>query len=64
MKTKEIRDLSVQEIEASIREAQTELFQMVNQKRMNNELAKPHQVPQLRKKIARLKTVLVEKTQA
>lgn len=60
MKTSEIRKMSVEEINKKIVELKTELFDL-RMKQATGNLDKPHKINELRKTIARLKTVLNEK---
>lgn len=60
LKAKELQDLSYEELEATYKDYQKKLFKLVNeQKQLRPE--KPHLVPQTRKEIARLLTVMNEK---
>ena len=60
MKTSEIRKMSVEEINQKITELKTELFEL-RMKQSTGNLDKPHKINELRKTVARLKTVLNEK---
>ncbi|MBW3628974.1 MAG: 50S ribosomal protein L29 [Gemmatimonadetes bacterium] len=60
MKTGEIRDLSVDEIDARITQLQEELFRL-RFRSATQELENPMLLRTLRKDIARLKTVLRER---
>lgn len=60
MKTGDIRDLSVDDIEARIRQLQEELFRL-RFRSATQELENPMLLRTLRKDIARLKTVLRER---
>lgn len=60
MKTSEIRKMSVEEINKKITELKTELFEL-RMKQSTGNLDKPHKINELRKTVARLKTVLNEK---
>ena len=60
MKTSEIRNMSVEEINKKIVELKTELFEL-RMKQSTGNLDKPHKINELRKTVARLKTVLNEK---
>jgi len=60
MKAKEIKELSIQEINAKISELKTELFEL-RMKQATGNLEKTHQIDSLRKTVARLKTVLTDK---
>ena len=60
MKTSEIRKMSTDEINKKIVELKKELFDL-RMKQATGNLDKPHRVNELRKTVARLKTVLNEK---
>lgn len=59
MKTSEIRKMSKEEISSKIIELKKELFDL-RMKQATGNLDKPHRVNELRKTVARLKTVLNE----
>jgi large subunit ribosomal protein L29 len=60
MKAKEVRELSIEEIEKKIRDTSDELLQ-IRLKKQTGQIETPHQLRQLRRNIARLETILVEK---
>lgn len=60
MKTSEIRKMSVEDINKKIVELKNELFEL-RMKQSTGNLDKPHKINELRKTVARLKTVLNEK---
>ena len=60
MTSKEIRDLSPAEINTKIREIRAELLQL-RLKKNTGQVEKPHLLRTLRKDIARLETILVQK---
>ena len=60
MKTSEIRKMKTEEINKKIVELKSELFDL-RMKQATGNLDKPHKINELRKTIARLKTVLNEK---
>ena len=60
MKTNEIRNMSVEEINKKIEELKSELFDM-RMKQATAALEKSHKINEDRKTIARLKTVLAER---
>ncbi len=60
MKTSEIREMSVEDINKKILEDKTELFEL-RMKKATGTLEKPHRINYLRKEVARLKTILKEK---
>ena len=61
MKAKEIRELSPAEIEKKIRDTRDELLQL-RVRKQTGQLDKPHMLLELRRDIARMETVLLEKT--
>ncbi len=63
MKAKEIRELSMTEIDKNLRDMRSELlsFQM---KKNTGQLERPHRLRQLRRTIARLETIKNEKSVA
>ena len=60
MKANEIRKMSAEEIEKKIIELKKELFDL-RMKQATGNLDKPHKINELRKTVAKLKTVLTEK---
>ena len=60
MKTTEIRNLSVQELEKKLKELIEELFNLRFQHAIN-QLENPHKIADVKKDIARVKTILNEK---
>ena len=63
MKTKEIRDLSREELKTRKRELKEEIFHLRLQQQ-GGQLEKPSQLRILRREIARVETVLTEKNAA
>ena len=63
MKSKEIRDLAPSEIETKLRAVREELLQLRLRKH-TGQVEKTHTLRLLRKDIARLETILVEKQTA
>jgi large subunit ribosomal protein L29 len=63
MKAQELRDLTVDELMRKIEEHQTELFNLRFQK-AKNLLDNPARLRSARKEIARIKTIITEKTKA
>lgn len=61
MKTKEIRELSIKELATRKHELKDEMFRMRLQQQ-GGQLEKPSQFPALRREIARIETVLTEKS--
>ena len=62
MKNKDIRDLSNEEILAKIEEYKEELFNLCF-KQATGSLEKPSRITELRKLVARMKTILREREQ-
>ena len=60
MKVNEIRNLTTEEINKKIDESKEELFNLRFQQATGN-LEKPSRIRELRKTVARLKTILVER---
>ena len=60
MKASEIRKMTTEEITNKIKETKTELFDL-RMKQATGNLDKPHKINDLRKTVARLKTVLNKK---
>ena len=60
-KAQELRDLSVEELEASIVELRKKLFELRNELQTSKKMEKPHEMKETRKGIARVLTVLQEK---
>ncbi len=61
MKVEEIRKLTDEELNTKITEAKKELFEL-RLKQSTGSLDKPHQIKALRKQVARMKTILKERT--
>lgn len=61
LKAKDLRDQSLEELQAAHRDCCKELFILVNQSKQEKKLEKPHLLSQKRKDIARLLTVIREK---
>ena len=60
MKTSEIRKMSIEEINKKIIEAKQELFEL-RMKQATGSLDKPSKIKELRKEVARMKTILRER---
>jgi large subunit ribosomal protein L29 len=60
MKVKDIRDLTTEDIIKKIEESKEELFNL-RFKQANGSLEKPHRINELRKFIARAKTIIRER---
>lgn len=63
-KAKDLRDLTIDELEATCYDTRKELFGIVNQMKLSKKMEKPHLIRQKRKDIARLLTVMHEKQRA
>lgn len=62
-KAKDLRDQSVEELEAMYEDTCKKLFQLNNESRAQKKREKPHETKHARKDIARLLTVLTQKRQ-
>lgn len=60
-KAKDLRDQSLNELEATYDESCRKLFELQNEFRSQKKREKPHEVKHARKDIARLLTVITEK---
>ena len=60
MKVKEIRELTTEEIEAKIKSSKEELFNL-RFSQATGSLEKPARISELRKAVARMKTILRER---
>ena len=60
MKANEIRKLSTEEINTKINESKEELFNL-RMKQATGTLENPARIPELRKDVARMKTILKER---
>ena len=60
MKVKEVRELSTEEINKRLVEAKEELFNL-RMKQATGSLEKPSRIRELRKQVARMKTILKER---
>ena len=58
---KEIRELSVEKLEAKLQELKKDLF-MLRMQHATNQLDNPMQIAAVKKEIARVKTIIREKT--
>ncbi len=63
MKSADIRELSVQEIEKKIRDTRDELTQL-RMRKQTGQVERPDELRTLRRDVARLETILAEKKQA
>lgn len=62
MKTNEIRELSIKEINENIEKTKKEIFNL-RMKLSTGALEGTHKINELRKSVARMKTILTEKEQ-
>lgn len=60
-KARELRDLSIDELQANYQDIKKELFQLVNEGRVSKKTDKPHLIQQKKKEIARMLTIMHEK---
>lgn len=60
-KAKDLRDQSLDELEAIYDESCRKLFQLVNEAKSQKKREKPHEIKHARKDIARLLTVMTQK---
>ena len=60
LKIKELRELSNKELESKIRESKKELFNL-RMKQSTGTLEKPSKIRELRKDVARMKTIIRER---
>ena len=60
MKTNDIRKMSVEELNKTLKELKEELFNLRFQNTIN-QLDNPHKIAEVKKDIARVKTILNEK---
>ncbi len=63
MKVKDIRELSVDELNAKLKELKTELFNLRFQLAIN-QLENTNRIPEVKRDIARVMTILQEKKEA
>ena len=61
LKAKDLKDKSIEELEASLQDLSRELYQLVNEYQVNKKLDKPHRLITMRRDKARLLTVINEK---
>lgn len=63
MKTKDIRELSLAEIEKKVRDAREQLLDL-RLKKQTGQVEKTHEITSLRKSVARMETIRGEKLSA
>lgn len=61
LKAKDLRDQSLEELEATLRDTSKQLFDLVGQFKAQKKLEKPHEIRHAKKNIACLNTVITEK---
>ena len=61
LKASNLRDMSVEELEATLVDLNKELYSLVNEMKRSKKLEKPHELRHKRKEKARLLTILHEK---
>lgn len=61
LKAKDLRDQSVEELQAAHGDLRKELYALVNEYKLSQKLEKPHLLREKRRDIARVLTVLNEK---
>ncbi len=61
MKAKDMRNLSDDEIAATLEDSRKQLYRLVNKAKREKKLEQPHKIRQTRRQIARLLTVSREK---
>lgn len=64
LKTKELRDQTLPELETLLIDVRTWLFEAKNTQRQEDQMKQPHLISEARKCVARIKTVLNEKTES
>lgn len=57
-KVKKYHEQSDADLQATLLQERHQLFRLVNKKKTDRELSKPHRIPQTKKNIARLLTIL------
>jgi|NOAtaT_7_FD_contig_31_5656520_length_470_multi_3_in_0_out_0_2 large subunit ribosomal protein L29 len=62
-KTSEFRDLSIDELEANVIDARKQLFKLANERQVTKQFEKPHRIPNIKKQIAQMLTIIDEKKQ-
>lgn len=64
LKAKDLRDQTVDELNASYEDLCKEMFKLKNEARLTKKVEKPHLIREKKKDVARLLTVMNEKRQA
>lgn len=60
-KAKDLRDQTVEELQATLIDTKKELFELKNEIKVNKKIEKPHQLSEKRRNVARLMTIMNEK---
>lgn len=60
-KAKELRDMSIDELQAALRDTDRQLFDLKNESTASKKIEAPHRIRQTRRKKARLCTIITEK---
>jgi ribosomal protein L29 len=63
-KAKDLHSRSIHDLEAAYEQLRSELFDLINGLRMEKKLEKAHRIPQAKKNIARVLTILHAKRSA
>lgn len=61
MSTQELRDQTIDELLVKEYEVKGKLFELVNELKLTKKLEKPHLVRQLKREVARIKTIINQK---
>lgn len=61
LKAKDLRDQSVEELQATLVDTKKELFEILNDMKQTKKLENPHLLKQKKKNVARILTVIGEK---
>jgi large subunit ribosomal protein L29 len=61
LKAKDLRDQSIEELEAALLDAKKELFELNNELKQTRKIEKPHLLRERKKDIAKILTVIREK---
>ena len=64
LKTKQLRDQTLPELETLLIDVKGWLFEAKNKQRQEDQMKQPHMISEARRCIARIKTVLNEKTES
>ena len=61
VKAKDLRDQTIEELEARLEESRKALFELRNEKRQMKKVEKPHLLVEMKRDIAKLLTIIKEK---